>query len=166
LGHTHRRISEKGGARAAAALAFVGVTLGSTALPEPVSGERTISAASELYVLNCQGCHGARGEVANDDIRPLAFAFSTFTQTTRGRAYLVRIPGIANAPLADGELTKLLNYLAAQWRPSIRNGKVPKFNESTVSTLRQKPLQDIDVERAALIREFVATRMSSRRTDK
>lgn len=161
----HRSTREISGARVAAVLAhaLIGATLGGNAWPDSVTGSQKISPASELYVLNCQGCHGARGEVGSEDIRPLAFAFSTFTQTGRGRAYIMRIPGIANAPIADGPLTNLLNYLTELWRPDLDGDKSRPFNEAEVGALRHKPLLDVAAERAAVIRELATAHLLSGR---
>jgi hypothetical protein len=161
----HRSTRGISGARVRAVLAhtLIGATLGGTAWPEPVAGSQKVSPASELYVLNCQGCHGARGEVGSEDIRPLAFAFSTFTQTSRGRAYIMRIPGIANAPIADGPLTNLLNYLTELWLPNLNADESRPFKEAEVSALRHKPLLDVTAERAAVIRQLATAHLLSGR---
>ena len=172
-----RPMSKTRGSNAAAVLALVGMMLSPAALPDAQTygerspdggtGRQTISAASELYVLNCQGCHGARGEVTNDDIRPLAYVFSAFTQTPRGRAYLMRVPGIAAAPIADGPLTQLLNYLANLWRlDSDAAHSIPRFSVADVSALRRRPLVDIAAERIAVEREIAVARLFHERTAK
>jgi hypothetical protein len=159
----HRSARGISGARAASVLArtLIGATLGGTVWHEPALGNQKVSPASELFVLNCQGCHGARGEVVSEDIRPLAFAFRSFTQTSRGRAYLIRIPGIANAPIGDGPLTNLLNYLTELWRPNPDAHKSRPFNEAEVSALRHKPLLDVTAERAAVIRQLATAHLLS-----
>jgi mono/diheme cytochrome c family protein len=165
------------GLQVAAVLALVVMARSPAALPDAQTygerspdggtGPQTISAASELYVLNCQGCHGARGEVANGDIRPLTYVFSAFTQTPRGRAYLIRVPGIAAAPIADGPLTQLLNYLANLWRSDYDAAQsIPRFSVADVSALRRRPLVDIAAERFAVEREIAVAHVVPGRTAK
>jgi len=134
--------------------------------PASAPDPSTVPAASKLYVLNCQGCHGARGEVANDDIRPLGFAFGQFTRTARGRAYLMRIPGVAAAPIGDDALTQLLNYMADLWRPiGAARGSGARFSVAQVHVLRRQPLIDVSAERAAVIRDLGVARLLSARPD-
>ncbi len=169
-----RRMSEMRGSQAAAVFVLLGLTRSTVALPATVAAApqhepyapSAVSPGAESYVLNCQGCHGARGEVAGGDIQPLAYAFREFTRTARGRAYLMRVPGIATAPIADGPLTELLNYLANLWRSDTAGHAIPQFNAADVGKLRRKPLVDIAAERTAVVSEMAAARLLPERIAK
>src|SRR5262249_48882191 len=61
-------------------------------------------APSVEYALNCQGCHRADGIGTPGSVPPLAGSVARFLTVPGGREYLVRVPGVAQAPLDDAAL--------------------------------------------------------------
>ena len=53
------------------------------------------------YALHCQGCHLEDGSGVPGKVPALGGALAALAATREGRAYLARVPGVANAPLAD-----------------------------------------------------------------
>ena len=64
----------------------------------------------EDYLLHCSGCHQADGAGVPGVVPPLS-GLAPFLATPAGRAYLVRVPGVAQAPLDDERLAALLNWV-------------------------------------------------------
>jgi cytochrome c peroxidase len=62
------------------------------------------------YALHCQGCHLEDGTGLPGKIPSLAPGLARLAITPEGRAALLRIPGIANAPISDAELATLLDW--------------------------------------------------------
>jgi hypothetical protein len=111
-----------------------------------VADSNSLRPDSENYVLHCSGCHrldgsGVRG-VAPDlrEIGPLV-------ETPAGRAYLGRVPGVAQAPMDDEELASLLNWVLTEIAGTAPR---PAYTAREVGILRAEPLRDPVAARRAL----------------
>lgn len=106
------------------------------------------------YVLECRGCHGARGAGTPGKVPSLAQT-ARFLASERGRAYLVRVPGVAGSQLSDARIAALLDWML---RELASDPPAPDsfagFTASEVARARARPLLDPLAERArALARE-------------
>ena len=73
---------------------------------------------------------------------------SALLVTQAGRAYLARVPGVAQAPLANAELAALLNWVLAEWSEGAPR---PAYTGAEVGALRRQPLRDPDAVRERLV---------------
>lgn len=105
-------------------------------------------------MLNCRGCHGATAKDATKATPDIAGAVAQFLSVSGGREYLVRVPGVASAPIADAELAELLNWMLWTYdRANVPHDFVP-FSASEVESLRPFPLRTEAAHvRAALLAE-------------
>jgi mono/diheme cytochrome c family protein len=103
------------------------------------------------YVLECRGCHGARGEGAPGKVPSLART-ARFLATPRGRAYLVRVPGVAGSQLSNARIAALLGWMLRELAsdPPAPEQFAP-FSEAEVAAARARPLLEPLVERAAIL---------------
>jgi hypothetical protein len=103
------------------------------------------------YVLECRGCHGARGEGAAGKVPPLAES-ARFLATPRGRAYLVRVPGVAGSQLSNARVATLLNWMLRELAsdPPVPDDFVA-FTEAEVAAARVQPLLEPIAERALVL---------------
>jgi mono/diheme cytochrome c family protein len=103
---------------------------------------------TEDYVLHCSACHQQDGQGVPGVVPPLT-GLAPFLATKEGRAYLVRVPGVAQSPLDDARLAALLN-----WVMSAMSGVAPDpaFSAAEVRGLRSEPLRDAPAQRAAVLR--------------
>ena len=92
---------------------------------------------SEDYLLHCAGCHGVDGR--GNAITPDLHALAPLLDAPGGRAYLARIPGVAQAPVDDARLARLLD-----WVLSKLSGRtpIPAFDAAEVGDWRSAPLRD------------------------
>jgi mono/diheme cytochrome c family protein len=97
------------------------------------------------YLLNCAGCH--RMDASGSASIPPLTRIAPFLATPRGRAYLVRVPGVAQAPLSDQRLAALLNWALDEFGGA--NGFAP-YTAAEVASLRADPLRDPTGERDRL----------------
>ncbi len=117
-------------ARAALASGLLGL-----ALAAPASADRP---AAEQYQLHCAGCHGPNGRgipgttPSLHDLAPLA-------KTPEGRAYLARVPGVAQAPIDDAALAELLTWVLREFSQVEVS---PRYTAREVGRLREDPLRD------------------------
>ncbi len=103
------------------------------------------------YVLHCQGCHLQDGRETPGSVPALA-GLGLFLQVPEGRAYLVRVPGVANAPLDDAELAALLNWVVAEFGGKQTPRSWLRYTAAEVARQRHRPLLDVEKTRAALLR--------------
>jgi hypothetical protein len=89
------------------------------------------------YVLNCAGCH--RMDASGSAVVPSLAGIAPFLATPRGRAYLVRVPGVAQAPLSDERVAALLNWALAEFGGA---EKFAPYSAAEVAALRAAPLRD------------------------
>lgn len=109
---------------------------------EPLAGPRLD------YVLHCMGCHREDGSGVPDRV-PSLVGLGRFLEVAGGRDYLVRVPGVAHAPLDDAAVAALLDWLLARFDPGRR---VTPFDAAEVTRRRAVPLADADATRRALLR--------------
>ena len=102
----------------------------------------------EDYVLHCSGCHRAEGAGVPGVVPPLS-GLAPFLATPAGRASLVRVPGVAQAPLDDERLAALLNWVLRE----ISGAPAPGYDAREVGALRARPLRDVVAERARVARD-------------
>jgi mono/diheme cytochrome c family protein len=103
------------------------------------------------YMLECRGCHGARGAGTAGNVPSLAET-ARFLATPRGRAYLVRVPGVAGSQLSDARVAALLNWMLRELAsdPPAPESFAP-FTASEVARARARPLLEPIAERAAIL---------------
>lgn len=102
--------------------------------------------ASEGYILHCSGCHRADGRGV-PGIAPDLREIGPLLRTAAGRAYLGRVPGVAQAPVDDEELAGLLNWVLTELAGVAPS---PAYSATEVGLLRADPLRDPVAARRAL----------------
>lgn len=97
------------------------------------------------YLLNCAGCHqlNGLGSVTVPSLRGL----SALSDTRATRSYLIKVPGVAQAPLSDERLAALMNWLLKRFTGEPPN---PRYTAKEVSQLRKSPFLDPFAARARL----------------
>lgn len=98
------------------------------------------------YLLHCSGCHGpdARG---TPGVTPSLHGLAAVADAPGGRGYLMRVPGVAQAPLDDEDLAVLLDWVVAYFSDQpVRR----RFDPVDVGRWRADPLRDPVAARAAL----------------
>ena len=115
-------------------------------------------AASETppinYMLQCQGCHLADGSGSPMGVPALLDTVGKFLRVPRGREYLVRVPGSAQAPISDSELAQLLNWIIRRFGPREIAADFLPFAQSEVARYRDRPLTDVVAMRAELVAQI------------
>lgn len=70
------------------------------------------------FMLECQGCHRPGG-IGMPEIRVpiLKGHVSKFLHSVDGRAFLVRVPGVAQSALSDERLAAVMNWMVNEFDP-------------------------------------------------
>jgi mono/diheme cytochrome c family protein len=125
----------------AAAIAWLGAPAAQAAPPP-----------AQDYVLECRGCHGARGEGAGSV--PSLAQSARFLATPRGRSYLVRVPGVAGSQLSDARVAALLTWVLRELASDPpAPAEFAPFTAAEVARERARKLLDPRAERAAALAE-------------
>jgi mono/diheme cytochrome c family protein len=103
------------------------------------------------YTLHCQGCHLADGIASVDKVPALAGSVAQFLRVPEGRAFLVRVPGVANAQLADADLAALLDWTLRRFDAANLPADFVPYTADEVHRLRAEPLVDIAPARRRLL---------------
>jgi mono/diheme cytochrome c family protein len=106
------------------------------------------------FALNCQGCHRADGSGTPGSVPTLADSVARFLAVPGGRAYLVQVPGVAQAPLDDAALAAVVNWMLARFDAPHLPRDFRPYGAEEVGRLRQFPLVDVDKVRAALLADL------------
>lgn len=105
-------------------------------VPAPGTAGTPEDRAEEDYVLHCSACHGLDGWGADDVVPPLR-GIGELLRAPGGRAYLARVPGVAQAPVSDARLAALLNWVLERF-----SGARPDYTSHEIGSLRRAPLRD------------------------
>lgn len=103
------------------------------------------------YALHCQGCHLDDGRATPGSVPALAGVVGRLVRTPEGRAYLVRVPGVAQAPLSDAALAALLTWVVARFGGADAPPAFEPYRADEVGALRRSPLVDVGAARRALV---------------
>ena len=103
------------------------------------------------YELNCMGCHRADGSGDPDRVPSLRRSLVQFSAMPAGREFVLRVPGVAQSPLSDGETAALLNWMARNLSDSPLPAGFADYTAAEVGRLRHAPLPDVAAVRARLV---------------
>ncbi len=117
----------------------------------PAGAQISLSGPRLHYVLHCRGCHLQDGRETPGSVPALA-GLGLFLQVPEGRDYLIRVPGVANAPLDDAELAALLNWMVAEFGGQQTPPNWVRYTAEEVASQRYRPLLEVEKTRTALLR--------------
>lgn len=103
------------------------------------------------YMLHCQGCHRPDGSGVPGEVPDLRGQVARILAAPGGRAFLVQVPGAANAPLSDADLAVLLDWMLARFDPAHLPADFAPYGAAEVGALRATPLAKVKETRAALV---------------
>ena len=106
------------------------------------------------YQMFCQGCHTPDG-VGGKSVPKLKGFMGHFLKTQKGREYLVRVPGAANAPLDDNLLAEVLNWKLLQFSEGSLPLKWTPYTGEEVAEYRKDPLLEVVEYRRLLVKDIM-----------
>ncbi len=105
------------------------------------------------YMLNCQGCHLPNGGGVGD-IPQMRNFVGNFLKVPGGRAFVVQVPGSANAALDDAGLAELLNWMLLEISAAQLPEDFEPYTAAEVGQYRALPLSDVNAVRLPLIQKI------------
>jgi mono/diheme cytochrome c family protein len=106
------------------------------------------------YMLHCQGCHLADGSGSPGKVPALRGSVAQYLTIPDGREFIVRVPGVSQAPLDDAELAAVLNWVVGRFGPPDAAGAVPPYTADEVARARRPALTDVTTARSELRRRL------------
>lgn len=139
--------------------AFLAMTAAASAGAPGVESE---ARAKMNWILNCQGCHQPDATGSANGAPSMANEVARFLSVEGGREYLTRVPGVANAGLADDQLAELLNWTLATFDRDHLPAAFSPFTKEELAAGRARPLvSEAAVMRAALRKKLPAEGISA-----
>lgn len=131
--------------------ALVAVATALAAVGAPGAGAARDYTPPVNYALHCRGCHLADGSETPGRVPALAGSMGRFLRVPGGRAYLVRVPGAAQSPLADAPLAALLNWMLVEFSSEEMPADFTPYTAKEVARYRSEPLVEVEAARRALL---------------
>ena len=114
------------------------------------------------WMMNCQGCHGVKGEGNPGGAPPMPGVVNRFLEVEGGREYLARVPGVATSPINDKELADLLNWMLLRFSC----GSLPKDFVAYKGVEIGKFRDEILITNAHIVRETLLSKLINQPTPK
>jgi hypothetical protein len=103
------------------------------------------------YQLHCMGCHRADGTGEAGRVPSLRRTLVPFSRLPEGRDFVMRVPGVAQAPLDDAEVAALLNWMARNLSDVSVDERYVDYTAQEVANARHRPLPALRSVRASLV---------------
>ena len=94
------------------------------------------------YMIHCMGCHLMHGTGQPPDVPVLDEGLGKLVDSQAGRAYLVRVPGAAQAPIDNAELAEVINWMLNEYSARTLPEDFSPFTEKEVGLHRSQILAD------------------------
>lgn len=122
----------------------------------PAHTDEGAPAARIDYLLHCSGCHRPDGAGAPPEVPSLRGPIGLIVGTAEGREYVARVPEAAQAPLTDGELARVLNWMLREFSAHTLPEGFRPLDAGEVGAARGRVLADPLRERARLAGRYEA----------
>ncbi|MFN3162190.1 MAG: c-type cytochrome [Pseudohongiellaceae bacterium] len=121
----------------------------------------TLSAADNdppafAYLLHCAGCHLEDGSGDPPIVPDLRTDLGLLLDNAEGRSYMLRVPGVADSPVAESQMAALMNWLITRLYPERTDFK--PFTVEEVAAARADRLADPLRHRRELFAELTGNK--------
>ncbi|MDE0421214.1 MAG: cytochrome c [Gammaproteobacteria bacterium] len=121
------------------------------AVAEAAPGRADEDAAARFdYLLHCSGCHRTDGRGSAPDVPSLRGPVGSLVGTPEGREYIARVPEVAQSPLDDEDLARLLNWVLREFNAKTLPPRFRPLDGDEVGAARARILTDPLRARAAI----------------
>jgi hypothetical protein len=97
------------------------------------------------------GCHHADGAGEEGRVPSVRRTLVPFSALAEGRDFVMRVPGVAQAPLSDAEIAALLNWMAHNLSDIPVPPDFVDYTADEVGRARHRPLASVREARALLL---------------
>lgn len=137
--------------RAAAGVLAAALVVVSPRAESRDDADRANDAAARFdYLLHCSGCHRPDGAGLSPDVPSLRGPVGRLVGTSEGREYIARVPEVAQSPLDDDDLARLLNWVLQEFNADTLPEGFRPMEGAEVGAARARILTDPIRARAAI----------------
>ncbi len=104
------------------------------------------------FQLQCMGCHLRDGSGQPGRVPSFRRTLAAMAASPQGREYLIRVPGVAQAPLCDEDIAALLNWMVRHSSDYPVHVGFKDFSAAEVHRWRARPLTDVSAARMRIVR--------------
>jgi mono/diheme cytochrome c family protein len=115
--------------------------------------------ASNLYLLNCWGCHGSHGEGIKGTAPPLVGLGDFLKASGGGRAYIIEVPGVSLSALNDAQIATVMNWVLENMSKNHLPRDFSPYTADEVHRYRAIRLAELSKTRRALLEQLVALKI-------
>ncbi len=112
--------------------------------------------ARQNYILNCQGCHLPDGSGSRGNVPRMTGFVGYFLHVPGGREFIIRVPGVAHAPMSDEALADVMNWVLLHFSKQELPDPFTPYSAKEIGLLRDAPLIDVNRRREKLIAQIKA----------
>jgi len=94
------------------------------------------------YLLHCSGCHMPDGTGHAPVVPTLHEVIGRIIAEPEGRDYIVRVPGVSQAPISDQKLTEVINWMLTEFNSSTLPKNFKPLTVREVTRARSRLLAD------------------------
>ena len=111
----------------------------STGLLSPViTAQERYNPPAFSYLLHCSGCHIEDGSGDPPEVPDLRKNLDKMLRSKKGRSFMLRVPGVTDAPINPQEMADLMNWLITEFYPELEEFRL--FNAKEVIKGRESRL--------------------------
>ena len=105
------------------------------------------------FMLHCQGCHLPGGAGVPGHVPALHGQVAKFLHSSEGRAYLLRVPGVAQSVLSDQKLADVMNWMLREFDPQDMPANFTPYDSAEVAHWRQQILRNVNAQRSRILED-------------
>lgn len=106
------------------------------------------------YMLHCQGCHLPEATGFAGKVPRMKDFVGYFSHSDEGRAFLIRVPGVATSSLPDDQLAELMNWLLLTYSKQQLPQPFLPFTTDEVAALRPDLEADPQTTRMRILQQI------------
>ncbi len=134
------------------------MALGAVVMLTSMASPTRAESPSQLYMLNCWGCHRPNGEGIAGTAPPLQGA-ADFLKVKGGRQYLIEVPGVSQSALNDTQVAEVMNWILRTFSKEQLPPDFKPYTGEEVKQLRAVKMLEITKTRDSLVAEMVAQKI-------
>ncbi len=105
------------------------------------------------FMLECQGCHRPGGVGWPGMVPRLDGQVSKFLHSAEGRAYLIRVPGVAQSALSDERLAAVLTWVVRTFDPVHLPAGFTAYSAAEVGRWRREIVRNVSAVRLRILEQ-------------
>lgn len=113
------------------------------------------------YLQHCAGCHMENGAGSErNGVPDMRHSIGHFTRLPKGRAFLVQVAGVAQAPLDDGAVAALLNWMLPEFSKAEIATEFTPYTAQEINQLRATRPGDLSALREQVVSELATQQLN------